>query len=321
MNVKKVLIAKPNYRKYSPTGYQMLLDKGYDVVCTELDRDYFLEELLPIVGDIDGCIANCEPWGEEAMSAAPRIKVLARYGTGMDSVDVDAANRHGVIVTNCPGVNANSVAEHIITLMMAAVRDLPRQNEMTRKGLWKNLNFHEISGKTIGILGFGYIGKLVAKKLTGFDCRIIAYDIIHDDEAAAKYNVEFRNFEELMAESDIICILVPLLPSTENMVNRENLKLCKKGVIFVTDARGEVVDEEAMYEALTSGQVSFFASDVFVHEPATPENTPLLTLPNVIATAHNGAESYENLEICGIMTAQQIIDVFEGREPVNRRVP
>ena len=123
-----------------------------------------------------------------------------------------------------------------------------------------------------------------------------------------------------MAESDIICILVPLLPSTENMINRESLKLCKKGVVFVTDARGEVVDEEAMYDALVSGQVGFFASDVFVHEPATPENTPLLTLPNVIATSHNGAESYENLENCGIMTAQQIIDALEGREPVNRRV-
>ena len=298
----------------------MLLDKGYDVVCTDLDRDYFLEELLPMVGDIDGCIANCEPWGEEAMSAAPKVKILARYGTGMNSVDTEAAKRHGIIVTNCPGVNANSVAEHIMTLMLAGVRNLPKMNDMTKEGQWINLNFHEITGKTVGILGFGFIGKLVAKKLTGFDCRTIAYDVVHDDETAAKYNVEFKSFEELMAESDIICILVPLLPSTENMINRESLKLCKKGVVFVTDARGEVVDEEAMYDALVSGQVGFFASDVFVHEPATPENTPLLTLPNVIATSHNGAESYENLENCGIMTAQQIIDALEGREPVNRRV-
>ena len=318
--MKKVLIAKPNYRKFSPTGYRMLLDKGYDVVCTDLDRDYFLEELLPMVGDIDGCIANCEPWGEEAMSAAPKVKILARYGTGMNSVDTEAAKRHGIIVTNCPGVNANSVAEHIMTLMLAGVRNLPKMNDMTKEGQWINLNFHEITGKTVGILGFGFIGKLVAKKLTGFDCRTIAYDVVHDDETAAKYNVEFKSFEELMAESDIICILVPLLPSTENMINRESMKLCKKGVVFVTDARGEVVDEEAMYDALVSGQVGFFASDVFVHEPATPENTPLLTLPNVIATSHNGAESYENLENCGIMTAQQIIDALEGREPVNRRV-
>ena len=318
--MKKVLIAKPNYRKFSPTGYRMLLEKGYDVVATDLDRDYFLEELLPLVGDIDGCIANCEPWGEKAMSAAPKLKILARYGTGMNSVDTEAARRHSIIVTNCPGVNANSVAEHVLMLILAAVRDLPRQNAMTREGQWKNLNFHEITGKTVGILGFGHIGKLVAKKLTGFDCRTIACDIAEDREAAEKYNVEFRSFKELMAESDIICILVPLLPSTENMINRESLKLCKKGVVIVTDARGEVVDEEAMAEALRSGQVGFFASDVFVHEPATPENTLLLTLPNVIATSHNGAESFENLESCGIMTARQIIDALEGREPVNRRV-
>lgn len=318
--MKKVLVAKPSFKKFCPTGYKMLLDKGYDVVCTDLDRDYFLDELLPMVGDIDACIANCEPWGEKAMSAAPKVKILARYGTGMNSVDTEAARRHGIMVTNCPGVNANSVAEHIMLLILAGLRDLPRMNAMTKEGQWKNLNFHEVTGKTVGILGFGSIGKLVAKKLTGFDCRTIAYDIMQDRDTAAKYNVEFKSFEELMAESDIICILVPLLPSTQNMINRESLKLCKHGVVFVTDARGEVVDEAAMYEALTSGQVSFFASDVFVNEPATPENTPLLTLPNVIATSHNGAESYENLENCGIMTAQQIIDALEGREPINRRV-
>lgn len=317
---KKVLIAKPAFKKFSPTGYQMLLNQGYDVITTDLDRDYFLEELLPLVGDIDGCIANCEPWGEKAMSAAPKLKILARYGTGMNSVDTEAAKRHGVMVTNCPGVNANAVAEHVIALMMAAVRDLVHLNGMTKQGLWKNLTFHEVAGATVGILGFGAIGRLVAKKLTGFDCRVLAYDVAPDYEVGDQYHVRFMSFEEVMSQSDIIFILVPLLPDTENMINRESLKLCKKGVIFVTDARGEVVDEEAMYDALVGGQVGFFASDVFVHEPATPENTPLLKLPNVIATSHNGAETYENLEKCGIMTAQQIIDALEGREPVNRRV-
>jgi len=316
---KKVLVAKPLYQKFSPTGYKMLVDQGYEVICTDLLRDYYLEELLPLIGDIDGCIANCEPWFEEAISKAPKLKVLARYGTGMNSVDTEAAKKRGIVCTNCPGVNANPVAEHIIMFILAALRDLPRMNSMTRAGIWENLNFHEVTGKTVGILGFGYIGKLVAKKLTGFDCKVIAHDVYPDYETAAKYNVTFTSFEELMSTSDIICILVPLLPSTENMINRESLALTKPGVVIVTDARGEVVDEPAMYDALTSGHVAFFASDVFVNEPATPENTPLLTLPNVIATSHNGAESYENLENCGIMTAQQVIDVLEGREPINRR--
>ena len=317
---KKVLIAKPAFKKFSPTGYKMLEEKGYELVTNDLNRDFFLEELLPLVGDIDGCIANCEPWGEEAMSAAPKVKILARYGTGMNSVDTEAAKRRGIMVTNCQGVNANAVAEHVIAMMFGCLRELPRLNAMTKEGQWKNLTFHELTGKTVGILGFGAIGQWVAKKLTGFDCHVLACDVMPNQEVAAKYNVKFTDFEMLMKESDIICILVPLLPSTENMINRESLKLCKKGVIFVTDARGEVVDEEAMYEALQSGQVAYFGSDVFVHEPATPENTPLLTLPNVIASSHNGAETYENLENCGIMTAQQIIDALEGREPINRQV-
>ena len=317
---KKVLVAKPFYKKFSPTGYRILLDRGYDVVTTDLDRDYFLKELIPLVGDIDGCIANCEPWGEEALSAAPKLKILARYGVGMNSVDTEAARRHGVICTNCPGINANPVAEHVMAMLLGALRDLPNLNESTKKGLWKTGIFRELTGATVGILGFGFIGQLVAKKLTGFDCRVLAYDIAPNYDAAAKTGVTFTGFEELLSQSDYIIILVPLVPDTFEMINRETLKISKPGAVFVSDARGEVVDEAAMYEALVSGQVSYFATDVFVHEPATPENTPLLTLPNVIATPHNGAETYENGERCGILTAQQIIDALEGREPAHRRV-
>ena len=317
---KKVLVAKPFYKKFSPTGYRMLLDRGYDVVTTDLDRDYFLDELIPLVGDIDGCIANCEPWGEEALSAAPKLKILARYGVGMNSVDTEAARRHGVMCTNCPGINANPVAEHVMAMLLGALRDLPNLNESTKKGLWKTGIFRELTGATVGILGFGFIGQLVAKKLTGFDCHVLAYDIAPNYDAAAKTGVTFTGFEELLSQSDFIIILVPLVPDTFEMINRETLKISKPGAVFVSDARGEVVDEEAMYEALVSGQVSYFATDVFVHEPATPENTPLLTLPNVIATPHNGAETYENGERCGILTAQQIIDALEGREPAHRRV-
>ena len=317
---KKVLVAKPFYKKFSPTGYQMLLDQGYDVVTTELDRDYFLEELIPLVGDIDGCIANCEPWGEEALSAAPNLKILARYGTGMNSVDTEAVRRHGVICTNCPGINANPVAEHVMAMLLGALRDLPNLSDSTKKGLWKTGIFRELTGATVGILGFGFIGQLVAKKLIGFDCRVIACDIAPNYEAAEKYRVTFTGFEELLAQSDYIIVLVPLVPDTVEMINKESLRKTKPGVVFVSDARGEVVDESAMFEALLSGQVSYFATDVFVHEPATPENTPLLRLPNVIATPHNGAETYENGERCGILTARQIIDALEGREPAHRQV-
>ena len=317
---KKVLVAKPFFRIYCKTGYQMLLDKGYDVVCTDLDRDYFLEELIPLVGDIDACVANCEPWGEEALSAAPKVKILARYGTGMNSVDTEACKRHGVMCTNMPGTNANPVAEHIITLMLAAMRDLINLDKDTKDGKWLVHTGTEMINTTVGIVGFGYIGQLVARKLQGFDCKVLAYDVYPNYEVAEQYNVTFTDFDDLLAKSDFVAILVPLLDSTFEMFNAESLAKCKDGVIIVSDARGEVVNEPAMYDALKSGKVRFFASDVFVHEPATRENTPLLTLPNVIATPHNGSETVENGERCGILAAQQIIDTLEGREPQHRRV-
>lgn len=315
----KILIAKPNYSKFSLTGHKMLLDKGYTIIETDLERDYTLEELKRIVGDIDGVIADSEPWCDEAIAAAPRLKVIARYGTGMNTVDTESAKRHGVICTNCPGVNANSVAEHILALMLGAVRDIVNLHMETKQGKWNQFIFHEIAGSTVGILGFGFIGQSVAKKLTGFDCRVLAYDTMPNHEAAEKTNTQLVSFEEVLTQSDIICLCVPLVPETYHWINADTLSRTKRGVIFVSDARGPVVDEKAMTEALQSGQVSFFATDVFEHEPATPDNTPMMLLPNVIATPHNGGETYENSERCGICTAQQIIDVLEGREPFGRR--
>lgn len=317
---KKVLIAKPYYSKFSPTGYKMLLDMGYEVEEIPFDRDYTLEELIQVVGNVDGVIADSEPWCEESLNAAPKLKVLARYGTGMNSVDAEAVKRHNVVCTNCPGVNANAVAEHAMALMLGALRDLVNLNESTKQGKWKQFIFSELAGATVGILGFGFIGQKVAKKLSGFECRVIAYDTFPNYEAARQTNTELVDFEEVLTQSDIICLHVPLVPETFHWINADTLKRTKKGVIFVSESRGPVVDEEAMVEALNNGQVSFFATDVFEHEPATPENTPLLRLPNVIATPHNGGETYENGEQCGIVTAQAVIDVLEGREPQNRRI-
>lgn len=316
---KKVLIAKPNYARFSPTGYGMLKDKGYELIEIPFDHNYTLEELKELVVDVDGVIADSEPWCEEAFSAAPKLKVVARYGTGMNSVDTEAAKRHNVVCTNCPGINANAVAEHAMALMLSAVRNITNLNEDMKSGCWKQSIFREIAGSTVGIMGFGFIGQKIAKKLTGFECEIIAYDVNPDYEAAKESNTHFVSFEELLRRSDIISLNVPLVPATYHCINEETLRLTKKGVVFVSEARGSVVDEKAMYDALVSGQVGFLATDVFEHEPVTIENTPLLGLKNVIASPHNGGETYENGERCGEMTARQVIDVLEGREPVNRR--
>ena len=198
--------------------------------------------------------------------------------------------------------------------------DLVNLDRDTKDGKWLVHTGTELINTTVGIVGFGYIGQLVARKLQGFDCNVLAYDVYPNHEVAEKYNVTFTDFDDLLAKSDFVAILVPLLDSTFEMFNAESLAKCKDGVIIVSDARGEVVNEPAMYDALKSGKVRFFASDVFVNEPATRENTPLLSLPNVIATPHNGSGTVENGERCGILAAQQIIDALEGREPQHRRV-
>ena len=175
--------------------------------------------------------------------------------------------------------------------------DLAILDRDTKDGKWLVHTGTELINTTVGIVGFGYIGQLVARKLQGFDCNVLAYDVYPNHEVAEKYNVTFTDFDDLLAKSDFVAILVPLLDSTFEMFNAESLAKCKDGVIIVSDARGEVVNE-----------------------PATRENTPLLSLPNVIATPHNGSGTVENGERCGILAAQQIIDALEGREPQHRRV-
>ena len=175
--------------------------------------------------------------------------------------------------------------------------DLAILDRDTKDGKWLVHTGTELINTTVGIVGFGYIGQLVARKLQGFDCNVLAYDVYPNHEVAEKYNVTFTDFDDLLAKSDFVAILVPLLDSTFEMFNAESLAKCKDGVIIVSDARSEVVNE-----------------------PATRENTPLLSLPNVIATPHNGSGTVENGERCGILSAQQIIDALEGREPQHRRV-
>ena len=160
---KKVLIAKPYFERFSPSACRMLREHGCQLQFIELDRDYTLEELKAAAHDADAVIADSEPWCEEAMAAAPRLKVIARYGVGMNSVDTEAARRRGIICTNCPGINANPVAEHTLALMLCALRDMANLNASTKQGRWEQAIFYELAGRTVGIIGFGYIGQLVAK--------------------------------------------------------------------------------------------------------------------------------------------------------------
>ena len=316
--MKKILIAMPHYRETCTRGYQKLVDHGFEITEIPYDRDYTVEELKEAAAEIEGVIADAEKWCEETIASAPDLKVIARFGTGMDSVDVEAAKKHQVVVTNCPGLNANTVAEQAVSLLLSAVRQIPYLDRDVKAGGWNRLMVSERGGGTVGILGFGNIGQKVAEKLSGFGCRLLAYDAFPNKEAADRLQVEMVSCDRLLNESDCITIHMPLLPDTLHSVNADFFRKVKDSAIIINTARGALVDEQALYHALKEKKIAAYACDVFEQEPPGPDFS-VFSFEQCIFTPHIAGESYENREITGLATADAVIDVLEGREPENRR--
>lgn len=314
----KVLICLLNYDKYCRPGLEALERYGFEWKMNPHGRRYTQEELLKDIQDVDAVVADNEPWGEESFAGAKKLKVIAKVGTGMDNFDLEAAKRHGVVVANCAGVNANTVAENTVAHLLSASRKLPLQASQTRSGIWPREICHELAGRTLGILGFGAIGQLVAEKMSGFDMRIIAYDKFPNLERAKDLGVEMLSLDDVIAQSDYITVHLPYLNDTHHLLNDENLDKMKDGVVIVNTARGMVADERAVCRALERGKLGAYGSDVFEQEPPAPDN-PLFRFENYFCTPHISGDAYETMENYGRATAQIIIDVMEGREPKNRK--
>lgn len=315
----KVLITATNYDTLCQDGLRLLKESGYEVELSAYDRPYTQAEIIGAAGDIDACIASMEPWNEASISAAPNLKVISRFGTGYDTVDLEAAKKHGVIVTNCPGVNAPAVAEHAAALLLSLARKIPDLDHTTRTGGWKRTMFHELSGRTVGIVGLGNIGKKFARIMSGFDVRLIAYNRTPRKEEAKELGVELVSLDELWSQSDYISLSIASNQDTFHMVNRESIAKMKDGVLLVNAARGALVDEAAVYEALKNGRMGGFAADVLEQEPFDRTH-PLMKQPGFICTPHASGQTYENYKNTGLMTAKAVIDVLSGKEPANRLV-
>lgn len=313
--MKKVLITATNYESLCGDGLRLLRENGCEVVMNERSRMFTREEMLEAVGDIDGLIAHGEKWDDELFDHAPKLKVIARFGVGYDNIDLDAAKRHGVRVTNCPGINSNAVAEMTLALLMALIREIPRLNKAQKEGIWSRTIFNELPEKRIGVLGFGAIAQKTIKKLKGFGADILVYNrTLRTEQAKALGACITTDLDEVLSTSDYILIHLPVAPETVNIINAENIAKMKDGAYVVNTARAPLVDSAAMYEALASGKLRGYATDVYAKEPADLTD-PLFTLPNFIGTPHSAGETYENYSETGLATAKAILDVFEGREP------
>ncbi len=271
-------------------------------------------ELLP---GIDGYIAGLDGIDAHALKAADRLKVIARYGVGVDSVDLATAKAKGIVVTNTPGANSVSVAELALGLMLALARQIPDAVEAVHQGKWPRYAGLSLEGKTIGILGLGAIGKQLAKRLGAFDCRLMAYDPFGDANAAKELHVELTGLNEVLTASDFVSLHLPLLPETRCMVNDAFLAKMKQGSFLINTSRGEVMDEDALLRALQSGHLRGVGLDAFTVEPPDPKN-PLLQLPRVIATPHLGAQTDGATSNMGWIAMRDCLAVLRGDEPVYR---
>jgi D-3-phosphoglycerate dehydrogenase len=290
----------------SPRAVQIFGERGVDAdVMTGLSPD----DLKKIIGKYDGLAVRSATKATKALlEQALKLKVIGRAGIGVDNIDVATATQRGIVVMNTPFGNSITTAEHAIALMLALARQLPAADRSTQAGKWEKSRFMgvELTGKTLGVIGCGNIGSIVASRGLGLKMRVIAFDPFLGAERAAEIGVEKVELDELLKRADVITLHTPMTAQTKNILSAENIAKTKKGVRIVNCARGGLVDETALRAALDSGHVAGAAFDVFVEEPAT--KNPLFGHPNVVATPHLGAATSEAQENVALQVAEQMSD-------------
>jgi len=298
----KVLIAD----KLSPQAIDVFKQRGVEA---DVKTGLTPEELLAIAGEYDGiAVRSATKITKDVLAAAKKLRVVGRAGIGVDNVDVPAATASGVVVMNTPFGNSVTTAEHTVSLMMSLARQIPEANASTHAGKWEKNKFMgvELAGKTLGLIGCGNIGSIVADRAQGLKMKAIAYDPFLSKERAEAMNLEKVELDTLLERADFITLHTPLTETTKNILNKNTFAMCKKGVRIINCARGGLVNEADLKEALESGQVAGAALDVFEEEPA--KTNILFGMSNVICTPHLGASTSEAQENVAVQVAEQMAD-------------
>ena len=302
-----------------------LLEKSAEVV---RPKDYSRQAFLEALRDADGMIARKIHVGAEEMDHAPRLKVIARHGVGLDSVDLPAATKRGIVVTNTPGENRESVAELTLAFMLALARRIPQAQaaisslpkgdlgQFTALLQRHKLTGIDLEGKALGIIGTGRIGSSVARKcVAAFDMKVKGYDPYVSGEVMNSFGVKkVESLDDLLPSADFLTVHCPLTPETKGMVGRRELASMKKGTYVINAARGGIIDEQALYEVLCSGHIAGAALDVWEIEPPDPAS-PLLRHPNLLATPHYAGTTEESLYRVGIAAVEEALTVLQGKQP------
>ena len=314
-NRYRVFVASRSFGKNCPEVLTAMREAGCDFLPNDLDRAPTEEELLARIADADVLISGTEPVTARVIAAAPSLKVISKHGVGYENIDLAAARARNIPVAVCGGAIADSVADMAMALLLAAARQVPQGDASVKRGEWKRFIGPELLDKTLGIIGLGQIGKGLARRAKGFGMHLLAHDAFEDKSFAASWGVRYVPLDALLAGSDFVSLHAPVTEQTRGMIGAEQLRRMKKTAYLINTARGELVDEAALYAALKDRTIAGAATDVFAKEPPGAQH-PLLTLENFVATPHSAGQTPEGLRRMGEVCAENVMRVLRGEEPL-----
>jgi len=311
MHKYKVIVTARSFGKADKQAQILLEENGCEVIKLEAANGPIEEQLLEEIVEADAIIAGLEEYSEATICAGKKLKVISRYGVGYDAVDVEAAKKHNVAVTITIGANGDSVADLAMALMLDVARNVAYMHKTMQEKDSKRPMGIEMWEKTIGIIGTGRIGQGVAKRCQGFRMRILCFDMYENEEFKKEVGVEYVDLKTLLKESDFVSLHAPFTPETKNMINKDAFAIMKKNAIVVNTARGGIIDEEDLYDALVKGEIRGAGLDATLKEP--PYDSELLTLENCIITPHAGAATVEASNKMSFIAAQNVVDILANK--------
>jgi phosphoglycerate dehydrogenase-like enzyme len=312
----KVLIGPAPLARLQGDFLTVLKNAGFEFVYPQAAVQMTEQDLLDQLRGIPAALAGSEPYTRKVFEAFPQLKVVARVGVGYDAVDVKAATDHGVVVTIAPGTNQDAVSEHCFMLILALAKNLLRQHLPIREGKWPRQANQPLRGKTLGLVGLGRIGRSMTTRAEAFGMKVMAYEPFPDKAFVEKHGVRLAPLDDLLREADYVSLHLPATDGTRALINAERLKLMKPTAFLINTARGAVVDEKALYEALRDKRIAGAGLDVFEEEPPAAGN-PLLKLDNVVLTAHTAGVDLQSRDDMARKAAECIAAISRGEWPAD----
>lgn len=312
---EKILITPKSFKNYKEKAHKLLQEQGYEIIENNFGRTMTEEEIIEAAQDhVVGIIIGVDPLPARVLNQCKILRAISKYGVGMDNIDLKSAEELGIRVKNAVGTNNISVAEHAIALMFASARHIPAIAAGVKAYGWDRTIGFELTNKNLGVIGGGQIGKEVAKRAVGLGMKVTIYDpYFKDQEFLEKYGVERQeNLEEVLKASDVISLHLPATETTKGLINAETLKLMKPTAVLINTSRGELVDEAALYDALSNNKIAAAAQDVFSSEPPQ-QGDALVALPNFILTPHIGAFTHEAVERMAMVSTENLIQMLAQR--------